>query len=49
MTVAQRIAIDPPVPTAATASDIAINCDVKKIYYGSFLAVRDSQVPIHKG
>lgn len=29
--------------------DLAIDCNVKKILYGSFLAVRDSRVPIHKG
>jgi phosphate transport system ATP-binding protein len=31
------------------SSDVVINCDVKKIMYGSFLAVRDSNVPIEKG
>lgn len=31
------------------APDIAIDCDVKKIFYGPFLAVRDSRVPIEKG
>ena len=28
---------------------VAINCKVDKLYYGDFLAVRDSQVPIEKG
>ena len=31
------------------APDVAIDCDVKKIFYGEFLAVRDSRVPIEKG
>ena len=26
-----------------------IDCDVKKIMYGAFLAVRDSRVPIERG
>jgi len=29
-------------------ADIALDCQVEKIYYGDFLAVRDSYVPIHK-
>ncbi len=32
-----------------TAADVAIDCRVEKIFYGSFLAVRDSHVPVHKG
>jgi phosphate transport system ATP-binding protein len=39
-------------PSAARAgkpSELAIDCKVKKILYGSFLAVRDSHVPIDKG
>ncbi len=39
-----------PVPVAvAQSSEVAIDCDAKKIMYGSFLAVRDSHVPIQKG
>ena len=30
-------------------NDIVIDCDVKKVFYGDFLAVRDSKVPIEKG
>lgn len=30
-------------------AELAIDCNVKKILYGSFLAVRDSRVPVHKG
>jgi phosphate transport system ATP-binding protein len=33
----------------ARGSDIAIDCKVGKIFYGAFLAVRDSHVPIKKG
>jgi len=35
-----------PMPNGA---ELAIDCNVKKILYGSFLAVRDSHVPIQKG
>ena len=28
---------------------VAIDCKVEKLYYGDFLAVRDSYVPIEKG
>jgi phosphate transport system ATP-binding protein len=33
----------------ATSSGNAIDCRVDKLYYGDFLAVRDSTVPIEKG
>ncbi|SFK70741.1 phosphate ABC transporter ATP-binding protein PstB [Methylocapsa palsarum] len=36
-------------PKTGTSSDIAIDCNVNKIFYGNFLAVRDSAVPIEKG
>lgn len=39
----------PTVTPAAAPQDIAIDCAVSKIFYGSFLAVRDSHVPIYKG
>lgn len=32
-----------------TQTKLAIECDVKSIHYGNFLAVRDSYVPIEKG
>jgi phosphate transport system ATP-binding protein len=35
--------------TPPKAPDVAIDCDIKKIFYGAFLAVRDSRVPIEKG
>jgi phosphate transport system ATP-binding protein len=38
-----------PEETPEKAPDIAIDCDVQKIFYGAFLAVRDSSVPIEKG
>src|SRR5579871_4876373 len=50
MTVVQPLKGDAPTKSAsASGGDIAINCNVSKIYYGSFLAVRDARVPIHKG
>lgn len=33
---------------AASAASTVIDCDIKKIFYGDFLAVRDSVVPIEK-
>ncbi|WP_026606493.1 phosphate ABC transporter ATP-binding protein PstB [Methylocapsa acidiphila] len=36
-------------PQAHSASEAAINCRVSKIFYGKFLAVRDSDVLIEKG
>ena len=30
-------------------SNIVIDCRLDKLYYGDFLAVRDSRVPIEKG
>ncbi len=33
---------------ATLPADVALDCQVEKIYYGDFLAVRDSYVPIHK-
>jgi phosphate transport system ATP-binding protein len=44
-------AANAPVARAAPAASptLAIDCKVDKIYYGDFLAVRDSHVPIEKG
>jgi len=39
--VAEAAAVDP--------SNVAIDCKLDKVYYGNFLAVRDSHVPIEKG
>ena len=36
-------------PQASNAPDIAIDCRADKIFYGKFLAVRDSNIPIEKG
>jgi len=41
--------IDRPVVHAAVAADVAIDCNLQKVFYGDFLAVRDSRVPIEKG
>lgn len=35
-------------PFAARSEDIVIDCDLQKVFYGTFLAVRDSKVPIEK-
>lgn len=39
----------PGVLSPALSPDLAMECDVGKIFYGSFLAVRDSEMPIAKG
>jgi phosphate transport system ATP-binding protein len=50
MTVVQPLKGEAPArPASAKSGDLAINCNVSKIYYGSFLAVRDARVPINKG
>ncbi|MCU0895496.1 MAG: phosphate ABC transporter ATP-binding protein PstB [Rhodospirillales bacterium] len=41
-------------PTSAAFWDVpkdrvAIDCNLEKVYYGSFLAVRDSRLPVEKG
>jgi phosphate transport system ATP-binding protein len=36
-------------PAEPHQAELAIDCNIKKILYGSFLAVRDSNVPIQKG
>lgn len=35
--------------TAAMPASVAIDCKLDKVFYGDFLAVRDSHVPIEKG
>ena len=41
--------VETPDSTSTPGDDAVINCDVKKIYYGDFLAVRDSRLVIEKG
>jgi len=43
--------MQPGVTTNArtSASDVVIDCQLNEVYYGSFLAVRDSRVQIEKG
>ena len=49
MTVVQPLKGEAPArPASAKSGDLAINCNVSKIYYGSFLAVRDARVPTTK-
>src|SRR4051794_6092692 len=45
------VSVDPPaVARAASKAPVfAIDCKVDRIFYGEFLAVRDSHVPIEKG
>ncbi len=50
MSAVQAVVAELPqaVPMQSDA-ELAMDCKLKKILYGSFLAVRDSHVPIHKG
>src|SRR5215813_13348675 len=34
---------------SAALPDVVIDCNLSEVYYGAFLAVRDSHVPIEKG
>jgi len=43
------VAAKPKARAVVAANDSVIECDVKKIYYGDFLAVRDSKLSIEKG
>jgi phosphate transport system ATP-binding protein len=38
-----------PAAPGATSRDVAIKCDISKIFYGNFLAVRDSRVSVPQG
>ncbi len=49
MTMIQSSPAGAPAAKAAAAGTVAIDCNAQKIYYGTFLAVRDSHVPIQKG
>ena len=46
---ATQTSVSRAVPPAPMPSEIAIECDVSKIFYGDFLAVRDSHVSVQKG
>jgi phosphate transport system ATP-binding protein len=46
--VTQLNTVRAPAPAPAP-QEIAIECDVSKIYYGDFLAVRDSRLSVQKG
>jgi phosphate transport system ATP-binding protein len=35
--------------TSTANGSVVIDCDIKKLYYGNFLAVRDTHLPIQKG
>src|SRR5262245_7648945 len=49
MTAMQPLKGQAPIKPASLGGDLAINCNVREIYYGSFLAVRDARVPIWTG
>ena len=48
-TVQAVVAEHPQAVPMQSDAELAMDCKLKKILYGSFLAVRDSHVPIHKG
>ena len=39
----------PPLATSPDGDDVVIDCNIKELYYGTFKAVRDTQIPIQKG
>jgi phosphate transport system ATP-binding protein len=39
----------PAVPDLTNGHENAIECNIRELYYGTFKAVRDSQIPIKKG
>lgn len=41
-------AVKPDAAAFTPTGDVVIDCDIKKIFYGDFLAVRDSLLPIEK-
>jgi phosphate transport system ATP-binding protein len=47
--IATRPSVTGTTVPASVSSEIAINCNVAKIFYGNFLAVRDSRLAIPKG
>ncbi|MEZ5785456.1 MAG: phosphate ABC transporter ATP-binding protein PstB [Xanthobacteraceae bacterium] len=50
MSAVEAVDVDrPQVAGIPGDAELAIDCNVKKILYGTFLAVRDSRVPVHKG
>lgn len=49
MNLAQPITSESPAAWNVPAEQMAIDCNLEKVYYGSFLAVRDSKLPIEKG
>jgi ABC-type phosphate transport system ATPase subunit len=46
---ATQTSVSRSAPPAPMPQEIAIDCDVSKIFYGDFLAVRDSHVSVPKG
>lgn len=38
-----------PQSAGTAVDDVVIDCDIKELYYGTFKAVRDTHIPIHRG
>ncbi len=49
MSLAQQIAPQSAASWHVPKDQVAIDCNLEKVYYGSFLAVRDSLLPVEKG
>ncbi|MGZ9034232.1 MAG: phosphate ABC transporter ATP-binding protein PstB [Rhodospirillales bacterium] len=49
MNLAQQIATKSAASWYVPKDRMAIDCNLEKVYYGSFLAVRDSRLPVEKG
>jgi len=49
MIATQSTAVRATAPAPLPPQEIAIECNVSQIFYGDFLAVRDSQISVPKG
>ena len=49
MSIETAPAVEPEAPPQANGATYAISADISKVYYGKFLAVRDSSINIEKG
>jgi phosphate transport system ATP-binding protein len=48
MNAATEEAVTPDAAAFAPTGEVVIDCDIRKIFYGDFLAVRDSLLPVEK-
>jgi phosphate transport system ATP-binding protein len=49
MTIQTQAQHSESVTSTGSMGEVIIDCQINQLYYGKFLAVRDSHIPIHKG